>query len=86
MALEGSDWVSASELGDYVFCPRSHWYSRHEPDRPVPRSSQRREAAGRAFHDDALGGVRRRSERRGAYVALLLLAVLLCVVAGYLRF
>lgn len=23
------NWVSMSELGDYEFCPRSWWYSRH---------------------------------------------------------
>jgi hypothetical protein len=75
-------WISAGELADYAFCPRSHWYSRTRPGAPIPRDSARRAAAGESFHRTELAGVRSRSEHRGAYAAALLLGVLLALLGA----
>ncbi|MCI4366244.1 MAG: hypothetical protein L3K08_00670 [Thermoplasmata archaeon] len=83
MAAPRSDpWVSAGELADYAFCPRSHWYSRTRPGAPVPRDSARRSSAGASFHANELSAVRARSEHRGAYVAAVLLGLLLAVLGA----
>ncbi|HTT25843.1 MAG TPA: hypothetical protein VMH90_02620 [Thermoplasmata archaeon] len=76
-------WVSAGDLADYAFCPRSHWYARTRPDARVPRESARRVARGEAFHASALSGVRARSTRRGAYAAAVLLGILLAVLGAF---
>lgn len=78
---EGDDWVAAAELGEYAFCPRAHWYSQTRGSE-VPEGPSSR--AGRRFHARELSGVRRASERRGAYVAALLIALVVAAVAGAL--
>ena len=74
-------WVSASELGDYEFCPRSHWYAQLPPDAPPTAASRAREARGERFHEAALGARARRSRRGGAYAALLLAGLILGLLA-----
>jgi hypothetical protein len=76
MATERS-WATASDLADYAFCPRSHWYHDHPPTDGPTRSSQLRAGAGVRFHDRALSAERRRSEHGAAYWAGLLLGVVL---------
>jgi hypothetical protein len=77
---EEAAWVSAGELADYAFCPRSHWYSVTRPEAPGPRDSARRSSAGAAFHATQLSAVRQRAEHRGAYAAALVLGLLLAVL------
>jgi hypothetical protein len=76
MARDGS-WATASELADYAFCPRSHFYREHPPARGPTTASQVRSDAGRRFHERSLSGERRRAEHGGAYWAGLVLGVLL---------
>jgi hypothetical protein len=78
--VELAEWVSASELADYAFCPRSHWYSLTRPDAPVPSDSARRSSAGAAFHAAELSAVRTRSEHRGAYLAMVAVGLVLAGV------
>lgn len=68
-------WVSASDLADYAYCPRAHWYQQHPPpDGPAP-GSPARSAAGRRYHAEALGAERRRDARGAAYWLALLVGV-----------
>jgi CRISPR/Cas system-associated exonuclease Cas4 (RecB family) len=71
-------WTSASELADYAFCPRSHWYHEHPPAEGPTSAQQRRAAAGTRFHARSLAAERRHEEQRGGYwIALLIGLVLL---------
>jgi CRISPR/Cas system-associated exonuclease Cas4 (RecB family) len=80
---ETAPFVSASDLADYAYCPRSHWYRHHPPpEGPTPASVRRAELGGRS-HARQLGGERRRAEHGGWYWILALLG-LLVVVAGVL--
>jgi len=72
---EDEGWVSASDLADYVYCPRSHWYRHHPPAGGPSGSSQRSAAGGRRYHDRVLTAERHRAERGGAYWAVLLLGL-----------
>ena len=74
-------WVGASDLAEYVYCPRAQWY-RHHPEEAVPSiESERRRAAGRRYHAEFLAA----EQRRGSSSALLwvLFALgLLCLLAA----
>ena len=73
-------WTSPSDLADYAYCPRSHWYRHHPPARgPTAYSSVRREA-GEEYHSRALTAERRRAERGSAYWIGLLVGILLVVI------
>ena len=58
MALEPKGpsprWVTASDLAEYVYCPRAHWY-RHHPPRggPTARAIAAR-AVGADYHSQEL--------------------------------
>lgn len=79
--------VSASELAEYAYCPRAHWYSTHAEaaggrPRPDPKARE-----GVRYHHRALSAERRRDAHVAAYVGLLLLggaliAFVLVVVGG----
>jgi hypothetical protein len=73
-------YVSASDLADYAYCPRSHWYRYHPPPGGPAPDSVRSAAAGTRVHGRQLGGERRRAEHGVAY--WLLLAIGLLVVVG----
>jgi len=64
-------WVSATDLAEQAFCPRSLYYRRRAPDAPESPS----EAAGRQYHARVLGAERRRSEHPVAYWLGLLVGV-----------
>lgn len=72
-------WTSPSDLADYVYCPRSHWYRNHSPPEGPSRSSQRNALEGLRSHDRILVAEQRRDERGGAYWAVLLAGTLLAV-------
>jgi hypothetical protein len=66
MEHEGA-WTSPSELADYAYCPRSHWYHHHPPPGgPAPAATERARAGVR-YHDHILTAERRRAERGVAY-------------------
>jgi len=69
-------WTSASDIADYVYCPRSHWYRHHPPPGGPSRSSQRRALEGSRVHDRVLVAERHRDERGGVYWGVLLLGLL----------
>lgn len=50
-ASDPDPWVSASEIGDYAYCPRSHWYARTRGDAVA---EDPRAARGRSFHARSL--------------------------------
>lgn len=71
-AAMGDDrWVSATELADYAYCPRSHYYAEHPPAGGPTSAAQRSARAGARYHARELGRERRRAEGSGgAWVAL----------------
>jgi hypothetical protein len=74
-------WVSASDLAEYAYCPRSYYYSTH-PDaiegghRPDP--SARR---GVRYHQRTLSAERSHDQHLGLYVGLLLLGLALLALS-----
>jgi hypothetical protein len=72
-------WVSATDLADYTFCPRSHYYHDHPPEGGPTRASERRAHGGERYHQRVLGAERRREEHAGAYWVALALGMLLVV-------
>jgi hypothetical protein len=83
MASASPPLISASEVGDYAFCPRSYWYRHHPPDAAPDPASVRRSAAGVAYHARALRGERHRAEHAAAYAALVV-AGLVALALGLL--
>ncbi len=80
--MPGRDgWVSASELADYAYCPRSHWYSLHPPATGRAPDAQRRSNDGRRYHRTELAGESRR-ERHGLAYAAALVVGLIAVAGG----
>ncbi|MCI4343551.1 MAG: CRISPR-associated protein Cas4 [Thermoplasmata archaeon] len=85
MTSGGAPYVSASDLADYAYCPRSYWYRHHPPPGGPSRDAVRSSTAGTRSHERQLGGERRRAEFGGWY--WLLVAVgLLAMVGGILWF
>ena len=76
---ESGPWVTATDLADYSYCPRSHWYHDHPPAGGPTRDFRERADAGTRYHHRVLGAERRRAEHGAAYWATLALGVLLVV-------
>jgi hypothetical protein len=70
-------WVSASELADYAYCPRSWWYREHPPEGGPAPGAERRARAGVTYHQHVLGAERRRDAWSGVVVAAAILSALL---------
>jgi len=70
-------WSSPSDLADFVYCPRSHWYRHHPPSDGPNRASQRSALGGVRYHDRVLTAERHRAERGGTYWGALLLGLAL---------
>lgn len=84
-AGDGEAWVRPSELGEYAFCPRSWWYSRH-PDSFPGRVDTTRGAPARARGLRVHGTLERRhvraQEGSGVAYALLFAAASVLLVLG----
>jgi CRISPR/Cas system-associated exonuclease Cas4 (RecB family) len=83
----GTAYLSASEIGDYAYCPRSFWYRRHPP--PVGRSAASRQSseAGTKYHAAHLRAERHRAGRQQIWRTVLVIAAIVAVAAlagGYL--
>jgi len=73
-------WSSPSDLADYAYCPRSHWY-RHHPPRGGPNAASQASARGGVrYHAQVLTAERHRSERGGAYRGVLLTGLALAAL------
>ncbi len=70
-------WSSPSDLADYAYCPRSHWYRHHPPPGGPSRSAEARAEGGVRYHHRVLTAERHRAERGPAYSAVLLVGALL---------
>jgi hypothetical protein len=77
MGGSASPPTSPSDLADYAYCPRSHWYRHHPPVGGPSSDGRRRSAHGEQYHDQTLRGVRRRAEHGAAYAAVVVAGILL---------
>lgn len=73
-------WVSASDLGEYTYCPRALWYREHPPAGGPSPTSLRSAEAGERFHARSLDGERTRERGAAIYAALFVLALALVAV------
>lgn len=73
----GPRWVSASELADYAYCPRSWWYRDHPPPGGPSPDADRRAQAGVTYHQRVLAAERRRDAWSGVITAAAILSALL---------
>jgi hypothetical protein len=60
-------WTSPSDLADYAYCPRSHWYRHHPPQGGGAPEAAERARAGVRYHERTLTAERRRAEHGAAY-------------------
>ena len=74
-------WTSPSDLADYAYCPRSHWYRHHPPARGPSRAAQARSRFGVRYHRRVLRAEARRERHGTAYWAGLLVGLVL-LLAG----
>lgn len=72
-------WVSASDLAEYAYCPRSHYYSLHTEAVGGRIAPDPRARAGVRYHQRTLSAERDHDRHIGAYLALLLVGL---VVVG----
>jgi len=79
-------WTSPSDIADYVYCPRSHWYRHHPPAGGPSRASERSARYGVRYHDRVLTAERHRAERGGAYWAVFLVGAVLALVGVWWAF
>ncbi|HZY69422.1 MAG TPA: hypothetical protein VFF67_00380 [Thermoplasmata archaeon] len=76
----GDGWLSASDLADYAYCPRSFWYRHHPPAQGASPEARRARILGEEYHQSSLTAADRRwRARRAAWVALGAAAVLIAV-------
>jgi CRISPR/Cas system-associated exonuclease Cas4 (RecB family) len=75
-------WTSASDLAEYAYCPRAHYYRHHPPPRGPDADSVRRAGLGERYHAQALAAeIRRSAASSRALWALVGLALVLLLVA-----
>jgi len=70
-------WTTPSELAEYAYCPRAHYYRQTYGSAPPSRRS----VAGERYHARTLGGELRRSAHGSAYWALVGIGALLVLGA-----
>ncbi|MGC2788957.1 MAG: hypothetical protein WA547_02720 [Thermoplasmata archaeon] len=76
---DDASWASASDLADYEYCPRAHWYHDHPPRGGPTPDARDRATAGTRYHSRVLGAERRREELGGGYWIVLAVGALLAV-------
>lgn len=70
-----SGWTSPSDLADYAYCPRSHWYRHHPPAGGPSSDAAARGRAGVRYHSRTLTAERHRAERGSVYWAGIVIGV-----------
>lgn len=75
-------WASASDLAEYTYCPRAHWYRKHPPPGETPPGVSHRAEAGRAYHTRELRAEVAHESNAGAYLVLAGVGLLLLVIVG----
>lgn len=76
MASRGG-FTTPSDLAEYAYCPRAHYYRHHPPPEGRTAESTAGSRAGERYHRRVLSAERRRAERGKAYWAGALVGVAL---------
>lgn len=74
-------WVTASELAEYAYCPRAHWYRRHPPPEGPSTESRLARTRGERFHGQTLARRDRRERWSAAAWILALVGLGFCLAA-----
>lgn len=77
-------WVSVSDLAEYTYCPRAHWYRHHPPVGGPTRDSARHQRKGLEFHERELSATAARSEGGYGVPIAILAGLALLGLAVYL--
>ncbi|MFZ0830213.1 MAG: hypothetical protein WCB18_07765 [Thermoplasmata archaeon] len=73
--------MTASDLAEYAYCPRAHWYRKHPPvDGPAPSSVEAR-SRGERYHARTLTTRSRRERWSTVWWILVGAGLLLCLLA-----
>ena len=81
MGAGGSEeWTSPSDLADYAYCPRSHWYRHHPPVREPTRSARASSSYGERYHERVLTAELARAERSSSYWVWVLVGLALAAI------
>ncbi len=73
-------WTSPSDLAEYAYCPRSHWYRHHPPSEGPSPGASVRSRRGIRYHQRALSAEQRRAEHGVAYAVTLAIGVAVVAV------
>ena len=73
--------MTASDLAEYAFCPRAHWYRLHPPAGGAAVSSELARRSGDRFHARVLTARTRRDRWTGLWWLLVGAGFLLCLLA-----
>lgn len=76
-------WVSASDLAEYAYCPRSYWYSSHPEEVEGSIAPDPRARRGVRYHQRALSAEQRHDAHVGRYVLLLLVGLAVVTASLY---
>lgn len=79
MAPPSGRWTTPSELAEYAFCPRAHWYRNHPPAGGPSGDGVRRAEAGERYHARTLRATRLHAERGASYWLLVVVGTLVAL-------
>lgn len=79
MAGRGA-WSSPSDLAEWAYCPRAHFYRHARPAGTVGPAARARRRRGTSYHARTLGAERRRAEHARAYALAVALGLALAAV------
>ena len=76
-------WVSASDLADYTYCPRSFYYRHHPPAQGPTRASEVSSSYGERFHRAELTASLRAERHLGGWIGAAVASVLVLGILAW---
>ncbi|MCI4331552.1 MAG: hypothetical protein L3K19_06875 [Thermoplasmata archaeon] len=76
-------WCTASDLAEYAYCPRAHFYRHHPPPGGIDPESARSQHVGTRYHARRSMAMETREQHAGRWIAALALAIGLLWLAVY---
>ena len=79
-----ADWATASDLAEFAFCPRAHYYRHHPTEARVAPGALRSADLGREYHELRALRVAERDAHVGRWAAAVLVAILILAVVAWI--